>query len=237
MIYCFDIDGTICSERPDNNYSFSEPNEEVVEEINNLYREGNRIIIFTHRHLTAPNRESFTKQQLSTWGVLYHELIYNKKPRYDILIDSKAMNSFAWRKQTVEGRAKKKIGFVASTFDLLHAGHCIMLEDAKKQCDHLIVALQTDPTIDRPEKNKPIQSIEERKIQLQAVKHVDEIHQYDTEDSLRTLLKKIMPDVRILGSDYIGKEYTGESSSHAVYYHYRNHNFSSSELRERIKNG
>ena len=234
MIYCFDIDGTICSEDPSNNYNLVQPNPEVIEDINRLYEEGNKIILFTHRYLHQPNRKVFTKYQLASWNVRYHELIYDKKPPYDVLIDSKAINSFAWRKQNSE--AKKKIGFVASSFDLLHAGHCIMLEDAKKQCNHLIAALHTDPTIDRPEKNKPIQSLEERRRQLWSVRYVDEIAEYNTEDDLRTLLKKIMPDVRILGTDWKDKEYTGMGIAHSVHFHERDHDFSTSELRERIKN-
>ena len=99
-----------------------------------------------------------------------------------------------------------KIGFTCSCFDLLHAGHILMLKDAKEQCDKLIVGLQTDPTLDRPEKNKPIQTLEERKIQLEAVKYVDEIRIYSTEAELRDMLCEIWPDVRILGSDYITKD-------------------------------
>ena len=102
------------------------------------------------------------------------------------------------------------IGFTCSCFDLLHAGHILMLKDAKSQCDKLIVGLQTDPTLDRPEKNKPIQTLEERKIQLEAVKYVDEIRVYSTESELRDMLADIMPNVRILGTDYLTKDdYTG----------------------------
>ena len=130
---------------------------------------------------------------------------------------------------------KQKIGFTCSCFDLLHAGHILMLEDAKEQCDYLIVGLQTDPTIDRPkEKNKPIQSLEERRIQLEAVKYIDEIIIYDSEDDLYELLKKINPDVRILGTDYKNKKFTGQNLNIKTYYHNRNHNFSTSNLREKI---
>ena len=129
----------------------------------------------------------------------------------------------------------KKIGFTCSCFDLLHAGHILMLKDAKKQCDYLIVGLQTDPTIDRPkEKNKPIQSLEERKIQLEAVKYIDEIITYKTENDLHNLLKKINPNIRILGSDYIGKSFTGDNLNIKIYYHKRDHNFSSTSIREKI---
>ena len=129
---------------------------------------------------------------------------------------------------------KKNIGFTCSCFDLLHAGHIIMLKDAKKQCDHLIVGLQTDPTIDRPKKNKPIQSFQERKIQLKAVKYIDEIIEYSTENELYNLLKKIKPNIRILGSDYINKSFTGDDLNIKIYYHKREHNYSTTNLREKI---
>ena len=96
----------------------------------------------------------------------------------------------------------KTVGFTCSTFDLLHAGHIAMLREAKAHCDYLICGLQTDPTLDRPEKNKPIQSYEERLIQLEAVKYIDDVIKYETEEELYQLLKMIMPDIRILGSDY-----------------------------------
>ena len=129
----------------------------------------------------------------------------------------------------------KKIGFTCSCFDLLHAGHILMLKDAKEQCDHLIVGLQTDPTIDRPEKNKPIQSFEERKIQLEAVKYVDEIIEYETEEELYQLLKILKPDIRILGSDYEDdRYYTGMELNIPIYFHKRNHNYSSTNLRKKL---
>ena len=127
-----------------------------------------------------------------------------------------------------------KIGFTCSCFDLLHAGHILMLKDAKAQCDKLIVGLQTDPTIDRPEKNKPIQSFEERKIQLEAVKYVDEIFTYETEEDLYKKLLEISPDIRILGSDYIDKSFTGDNLDIPIYFHERKHNYSSTNLRGKI---
>ena len=130
--------------------------------------------------------------------------------------------------------SKGSIGFTCSCFDLLHAGHILMLKDAKEQCDYLIVGLQTDPTLDRPEKNKPIQSLEERKIQLEAVKYVDEILKYNTEKELFEILRMLRPDVRILGSDYEGKYFTGTELNIPIYYHKRNHNYSSSNLRQKI---
>jgi len=129
----------------------------------------------------------------------------------------------------------KKIGFTCSCFDLLHTGHIVMLKDAKEQCDYLVIGLQTDPTIDRPDiKHKPIQSLEERRIQLEAVKYVDEIFIYDTEEELYKKLLDIKPDVRILGSDYIGKSFTGDDLDIKIYYHDRNHNYSTTNLRKKI---
>ena len=130
----------------------------------------------------------------------------------------------------------KKIGFTCSCFDLLHAGHIIMLKDAKEQCDYLIVGLQTDPTLDRPEKNKPIQSFEERFIQLYAVQYVDVVVKYETEKDLYELLKKIKPDIRILGSDYDVPDvrFTGYDLHIPIYFHERNHNYSSTNLRKKI---
>ena len=130
--------------------------------------------------------------------------------------------------------SKKIIGFTCSCFDLLHAGHVLMLKDAKDQCGYLIVGLQADPTLDRPEKNKPIQSFKERKIQLEAIKYIDEIIEYSTEKELYDSLKKINPDVRILGTDYLNKSFTGDDLDIKIYYHKRNHNYSTRALRKTI---
>ena len=136
-----------------------------------------------------------------------------------------------------KGLIENTIGFTCSSFDLLHAGHIIMLQDAKQQCDKLIVGLQTDPTIDRPlTKNTPIQTLEERKIQLEAIRYVDDIYVYDTEDSLIDLLKLVKPDIRILGSDYEGKPFTGDFLNIPIHFHERDHDYSSTNLRKMIYN-
>ena len=127
-------------------------------------------------------------------------------------------------------------GITCICFDLLHAGHILMLEDAKSQCDKLIVGLQTDPTIDRPEKNKPIQSFQERYIQLSAVKYVDAVIKYETENELYELLKVLRPNVRILGSDYEdGRYFTGDDLNIPIYFHKRDHNYSSTQIRKKIE--
>ena len=131
-----------------------------------------------------------------------------------------------------------KTGFTASCFDLFHAGHIMMLKEAKSQCDYLIVALQTDPTIDRPTKNKPIQSVFERYVQLEACKYVDEVVVYATEKDLVDILRSYPIDVRILGIEYQDKDFTGrkecEELDIELYFNTRNHSFSTTELRQRV---
>lgn len=132
----------------------------------------------------------------------------------------------------------KRVGFTASTFDLLHAGHIAMLREAKNQCDYLICGLQNDPTLDRPTKNSPVQSIVERQLQLSGCKYVDEIWVYNTEKDLEDLLLILPIDIRILGVEYENKEFTGREICHKrnidLYFNGRDHSFSSSELRQRV---
>ena len=130
----------------------------------------------------------------------------------------------------------ERVGIVASCFDLFHAGHILMLTEAKENCDRLVVALQSDPTIDRPEKNKPVQALSERFIQVNACKYVDQIIPYDTEADLLNLLSGYDWDVRFLGDDYRDRQgYTGYGLDIPIHYCSRRHDYSSSSLRERIK--
>ena len=134
---------------------------------------------------------------------------------------------------------RKVVGFTCSAFDLLHAGHVLMLQEAKSVCDYLIVGLQTDPSLDRANKRKPVQSLEERKIQLEAIKYVDRIAIYSTEDDLMYLLKGMKIDVRIVGEDYIGKDFTGkeycENNGIDIYYNSRKHDYSTTNLIAKIR--
>ena len=128
-----------------------------------------------------------------------------------------------------------KVGFTCSTFDLFHAGHVMMLKEAKTQCDYLIVGLQMDPTIDRPTtKNKPLQTVLERFIQVQACKFVDEIIPYATEKELMDILTSYPIDVRIVGEEYKDKQFTGYNLPISVYFNSRQHSFSTTELRQRL---
>ena len=133
----------------------------------------------------------------------------------------------------------KKIGITFSTFDMLHAGHIAMLSEAKNHCDYLICGLQTDPTIDRPDtKNKPIQSIVERQIQLSACRYVDEVVVYQTEQDLVDLLLILPLDVRVLGIEYAEKHFSGDEECYQrnieLVFNKRDHSFSSSSLRKRV---
>jgi glycerol-3-phosphate cytidylyltransferase len=128
-----------------------------------------------------------------------------------------------------------KKGITFSAFDLLHSGHIAMLEEAKSQCDLLIVGLHTDPTIDRPQKNKPVQTTFERYVQLQGCKFIDEIIPYDTEEDVVNILQVVKPDVRFIGEDYRGKPFSGNELPIPIVYTARRHNFSTSALRKKVE--
>ena len=131
-----------------------------------------------------------------------------------------------------------RIGFTCSTFDLLHAGHLAMLRDARSQCDYLICGLQVDPTLDRPTKNRPVQTIVERHAQLSAVKYVDEIVPYTTEADLEDILLMYPINVRVWGEEYRDRDFTGRDICKKrgidLHFNKRDHRFSSSELRQRV---
>ena len=131
-----------------------------------------------------------------------------------------------------------KIGFTASSFDLFHSGHVAMLKEARSNCDYMIVGLQTDPTIDRPEKNKPVQSVFERYVQLEGCKYIDEIIPYATEQDLLDIFLTYKIDVRFIGEEYKSKDYTGKQlcldKGIEIHYNSRQHSFSTSGLRKRI---
>ena len=131
-----------------------------------------------------------------------------------------------------------KVGFTCSTFDLLHAGHLIMLREAKEQCDYLICGLQVDPSVDRAEKNAPVQTVVERYTQLKGVEYVDEIIPYGTETDLEDILSMYPIDVRILGEEYRDKDFTGKHICRKrdidLHFNKRDHRFSSSDLRRRV---
>ena len=134
--------------------------------------------------------------------------------------------------------SSKIVGFTASTFDLLHAGHVSMLREAKEQCDYLICGLQVDPSLDRPEKNSPVQTLVERYTQLSGLKFVDEIIPYQSEEDLEDILKMVNIDVRIIGDEYRDVTFTGRATCAKrgieIYFNKRDHRFSTSDLRKRV---
>jgi len=134
--------------------------------------------------------------------------------------------------------SKTTVGITASTFDLLHAGHISMLREAKTVCDYLICCLQVDPSLDRPDKNKPVQTLVERWTQLQGVKYVDEIIPYQTEQDLEDILQLFNIDIRIIGEEYKHGKFTGRATCAKrgieIYFNKRDHRFSTSDLRKRV---
>lgn len=141
-----------------------------------------------------------------------------------------------WLNGDVE--SKGRIGITCGAFDLLHAGHVAMLAESKQHCDYLIVALQNDPSVDRQEKNKPVQAIFERQLQLSACRFVDDIVIYNTEHELEDIFKTLPINVRIIGADYEGRDFTAKryciENDIDIVYNKRNHSFSTSELRDRV---
>ena len=232
MIYCFDIDGTICTENSAHDYSKAKPKTHIINQINSLYDTGHRILFMTARGRgSGIDWTALTSSQLKEWGALYHELIMGAKPSADFFIDDKGVNIKDWENENC-----KKTGFLAGCFDLIHSGYIKMFADAKCQCSHLLVALQSDPTLDRPNshKRKPIQSLEDRRIILESISYIDEVIEYSTEKDLYSILEDRDIDVRILGSDYCGLPYTGDDLGIPLYIHQRNHNKSTSSLIDNI---
>jgi len=130
---------------------------------------------------------------------------------------------------------KFKVGIICGAFDVIHPGYIHLFSDAKSVCKKLIILLQVDPTIDRPEKMKPTQPVEDRALILKAIKYIDDVIYYTTEEDLYKILKKDFYDVRILGTDYLNKNYTGKDLGREIYWHDRAHNYSATDFKEKIK--
>ena len=234
MKYCFDLDGTICDTpmRPSDNkpgYLEATPFPFMVEQVNRLYDEGHKIIIMTARGRgSGIDWTQLTIKQLDMWGVKYHELepMFHK-PTADIFIDDKGINSEEWKKTVPPKR-----GIIAGAFDLIHPGYVRMFKEAKEYCNHLTVALHEDPSFARPHKLKPVQSVEDRKEILRAIKYVDDIVVYYAEETFLSYLKDY--EVRFLGSDYLDGSYTGKDIAIDVVFLNRNHDYSTTKLKEGI---
>ena len=130
---------------------------------------------------------------------------------------------------------KWNIGLICGSFDVIHPGYIKMFIDAESVCDKILIALQSDPSIDRPHKEKPLQSLEERELILRSIRYVDDVIHYTTEADLYNILKTDVYDVRILGSDYIDSEFTGKDLGRPIYFHDRNHNYSTTKYKKNIR--
>jgi capsule biosynthesis phosphatase len=236
MIYCFDLDNTICS-TDSNNYSSSYPNDEMILKVNNLFDVGHYIKIFTARGMTTykgnvslvyNNLFDLTTTQLKSWGVKYNELILGK-PSFDFFIDDKNLSIEDFKKNT-----NPKIGFIAGAFDVIHPGYIHMFELAKKNCEYLVVGLHNNPSIERG-KPKPILSKEERKKILTSLKYVDEVFFYNTESELISLTENVKPDILFLGDDYIGKDHNGLKLNINTFFIPRKHGWSATKFKKMIK--
>ena len=233
MRYCFDIDGTLChtpnNEKGKPDYVNAKPYPFMVEQVNRLYDEGNYIILMTARGRgSGIDQSEITKKQLEEWGIKYHEMepMFHK-PNADVFIDDKGINVEEWKL-----RQPKVRGIVAGAFDLIHPGYIRMFQECKKHCNHLTIALHEDPSLARPNKLPPVQTLEERKEILRAIKYVDDIVVYQAEDTFLSYLEDY--DVRFLGEDYKDGSYTGKELSIKIVFVDRSHDYSTTELKRKI---
>lgn len=228
-IYCFDLDETLCSKAIDGDYATANPFEKAISKVNELFDDGNTILIFTGRGSSSgKNWEELTVKQLNLWGIKHHKLIMNKKPTYDIVIDDKAINAADWRKLNCGKR-----GVVAGAFDLIHPGYCRLFQFCKNNCDHLTVLLHDDPSLER-KKLKPVHNLNERIEIISSIKFIDDIKTYSTEENLYNLLKNGNYDIRFLGDDYKDKKITGHDLSIPILYTDRLHGYSTTNLKKKI---
>ena len=235
MKYCFDLDGTICNTPSKDSkplYHEASPIPFMVEQINHLSDEGNKIIVMTARGRgSGKNWTDWTIKQLDMWGVKYHELepMFHK-PTADIFIDDKGINVEEWKKT----RPEKK-GIIAGAFDVIHPGYIQMFKDAKIHCNHLTIALHDDPSTERSHKLKPVQTVEERKEILLSIRYIDDVVSYKTEEEYLTYLRSGDYDMRFLGTDYINGKYTGKDINiDIVWLDREKHNYSTTRMKRLI---
>ena len=236
MNYCFDLDGTICNtpikdDKPA--YLDSNPIPFMVEQVNQLFDEGHKIIIMTARGRgSGKNWTDWTTKQLDMWGVKYNELepMFHK-PTADLFIDDKGINVEDWKKTL-----PPKKGIIAGAFDVIHPGYIKMFKDAKTYCNHLTVALHLDPSIERNVKLKPVHTKEERREILLALEDIDDVVFYEVENQFLNYLRSGEYNVRFLGTDYLKGNYTGKDISIDIVWLSRNHDYSTTRLKTLIYN-
>lgn len=231
MIYCFDIDGTICTTVRESRYAEAKPLTHVIREINKLFDEGNVIKIMTARGcVSGEDHTDLTRRQLDQWGVRYHELIMNAKPHANLFVDDRAVNVDAWL-----GQFPRVRGVVAGAFDVIHPGYVRMFAEAREMCTHLTVALHVDPSAERRTKLKPIFTVEERTSVLESIRYVNEVVPYTSEDDLYCLLRDGGFDVRFIGDDYkTSGVITGADLDIDVHWIDRSHGYSTTAMKRAI---
>lgn len=233
MIYCFDIDGTLCytpnNENGKPDYLNAKPYPFMIDQVNRLYDDGNYIIMQTARGKgSGIDHTELTKKQLNDWGYKYHELFpMFCKPTADIFIDDKAIDVEEWKR-----RQPKIKGIVAGAFDIIHPGYVRMFKECKRHCNHFTIALHENPSLDRPNKIPPVQTLEERMEILESIKYVDDIIVYQKEDTFLSYLNNY--DIRFLGDDYKNGSYTGKNVDINIIFVDRDHNYSTTELKRKI---
>lgn len=235
--FCFDLDNTLCH-TAGNDYDSCTPILERIKVVNNLYNNGNKIVIFTARGM-GTNKGNLsiiydtlyikTKQQLISWGINHHILMLGK-PSYDELVCDKAYNSDNWFANIFKEYNK---GFVAGAFDVIHPGYIEMFKQIKDVCKHVVVGLHVDPSIEG-KKLKPVLTFAERSSILLSLKYVDEIIPYNTEQDLYNILTQNSFDVRFLGDDYKSKNFTGKDLSIPIVFLDRSHGWSTTKYKTAI---
>jgi glycerol-3-phosphate cytidylyltransferase len=237
MIYCFDLDNTLCN-TDNKEYINSTPIQEMVDRVNFLYDSGDEIIIFTARGMGKFKGDTkkvydtyynLTLSQLEKWKIKYNKLILGK-PSFDFFIDDKNKTIMEFKSQT-----NPIVGFTAGCFDVIHPGYIDMFETIKKNCDYLIVGLQENPNQERPEKSEVILGVEYRAKILYSLRYVDEVIIYKTEDDLMDILKTKKIDIRFIGDDYKEKTFTGSDFDMEYFYINRSHGWSSSKFKKLIQ--
>jgi glycerol-3-phosphate cytidylyltransferase len=230
MIYCFDLDGTICTSVKKSQYEKALPDYSVINEINRLYDQGHTIKIMTARGCVSGIDHTFiTKKQLNDWGVKHHELLMHIKPHAHWFIDDKGIPVSEWKLRIPQVR-----GIVAGAFDLIHPGYIRMFQECKRYCTHLTVSLHEDPSVARLHKLKPVQTVEERVEILKAIRYVDDVVVYQEENTFHSYLKSGKYDVRFLGEDYNDGSYTGKGIDIGIVFVDRSHDYSTTQLKNKI---
>jgi glycerol-3-phosphate cytidylyltransferase len=236
MIYCFDLDNTLCN-TVDKDYDNSTPIQDMIDRVNYLHDNGHEILIFTARGMgkfkgdinTVYNTYyDKTESQLKKWGIKYNKLILGK-PSFDFFIDDKNQKIDDFKLNV-----NPKIGFIAGSFDVIHPGYIHMFNDIKEYCDYLIVGLHDDPSSERPNKIKPILSVQERKDILSSLRFINEIIVYSSEKELLQILLNNKIDIRFLGEDYKDSNYTGIDLPIKVHFIERNHGWSTTKFKKLI---